>query len=1039
MSSLSSLSIQRPVLATVLSIVIVLFGVIGMNFLGVREYPSVDPPIISVSTSYVGANAEIVESQITEPIEESVNGIAGIRAMTSTSRDGRSNINIEFNLNINLEEAANDVRDKVSQVVGRLPPDVDPPVVSKADADASPIMFLNLQSNNRSLLELSSIAETVFKERFQTIDGVSVVNIWGEKRYSMRLWILPERLVAYSLTPLDIRSALQRENVELPSGSIEGNNTELSVRTQGRLETAEEFNNLIIKEEEGRIVRFKDIGYAELGAENLRTSFRRDGIPMVGIAIVPQPGSNHIEIADAIYERLAQIERELPEDMKVDIGFDSTKFIRASISEVQETIYIAFGLVVLIIFLFLRDWRTTVIPVVAIPVSLIGAFFIMYISGFSINVLTLLGIVLAIGLVVDDAIVVVENIYTKVEAGMTPLEAAVKGSREIFFAVIATTVALAAVFMPVVFLQGLTGRLFREFGVVIAGSVIISAFVALTMTPMLSAKLLKNRERQNWFYRVTEPFFSGLTNGYRRSLNGFLSLRWLAFVVIAIAGAMIYFMGSNLPAELAPLEDRSRLRGNVTAPEGATFEYTDKYMNLVADSLSQAVPELAGLITITSGGPGGGSTNSGSITMILKEAEERERSQEEIMDAVMPKLTKLTGARAFLYQEPTIGDRRGGLPVQFVIQAPNFDKLREVLPKFMDEARQDPTFSIVDLDLKFTKPEISIAIDRQKAQDVGVSVADIAQTLQLGLSGQRFGYFIMNGKQYQVIGQVEREDRNAPTDLRSLYVRSRTGEMIQLDNLVTTSERTTPPALYRYNRFTAATVTAGLAEGKTIGDGIIAMRAISDKVLDESYYTALKGASKDYEESSSSLIFAFGLALVLIYLVLAAQFESFIDPLIIMFTVPLALAGAVLALWWTEETLNIFSEIGIIMLIGLVAKNGILIVEFANQRKEDGLSRADAIREAAVSRFRPILMTSLSAALGALPIALALGAGSESRIGMGVAIVGGLLFATVLTLYVIPAIYSYLSSKKANMILEIPDEDEETPRKKPEPALAEAE
>jgi multidrug efflux pump len=1033
MSSLSSLSIQRPVLATVLSVVIVLFGIIAMTFLGVREYPSVDPPIISVSTSYVGANAEVIESQITEPIEESVNGIAGIRSINSTSRDGRSSITIEFNLNINLEEAANDVRDKVAQVVGRLPPDVDPPVVSKADADASPIMFLNLQSNNRSLLELSAIAENVFKERFQTINGVSGVNIWGEKRYSMRLWILPERLVAYQLTPLDIRNALQRENIELPSGSIEGDATELSVRTQGRLETVADFNNLIIKEENGRIVRFKDIGYAELGPENLRTSFRRDGIPMVGVAIIPQPGSNHIEIADGVYERLEQIKRELPEDMNVEIGFDSTKFIRASIHEVQETIYIAFGLVVLIIFLFLRDWRTTVIPILAIPVSLIGAFFIMYLAGFSINVLTLLGIVLAIGLVVDDAIVVVENIYTKVEAGMPPLEAAVKGSREIFFAVVATTVALAAVFLPVIFLQGLTGRLFREFGIVIAGSVLISAFVALTMTPMLSSKLLKNRERHNWFYRVTEPFFNGLTNGYRRTLNGFLQVRWLAFVIILASAGIIYYLGSGLSSELAPLEDRSRLRGNVTAPEGATFEYTDQYMNQVADSIVQIVPdELAGLITITAGGFGNSAANSGSITMILKEPEERTRKQEEIMNTVMPKLTRLTAGRAFLFQEPTIGDRRAGLPVQFVIQAPNFEKLREVLPSFLEEARKDPTFSIVDLDLKFNKPEVRINIDRQKAQDVGVSVADIAQTLQLGLSGQRFGYFIMNGKQYQVIGQVEREDRNTTMDLRSLYVRSRTGEMIQLDNLVTTTEQTNPPALYRYNRFIAATVTAGLAEGKTIGDGIASMRAIGDKVLDESYYTALKGASKDYEESSSSLVFAFGLALVLIYLVLAAQFESFVDPFIIMFTVPLALAGAVLALWWTDETLNIFSEIGIIMLIGLVAKNGILIVEFANQRKEDGLSRWEAIQEAAASRFRPILMTSLCAALGALPIALALGAGSESRVSMGIAIIGGLLFATLLTLYVIPAIYSYLSSKKANAILEIPDEMENTHRRKPE-------
>jgi multidrug efflux pump len=1026
--SLSSVSIQRPVLATVMSIIIILFGIIAMNFLGVREYPSVDAPIISVSTGYTGANADIIESQITEPLEEAVNGIAGIRSITSNSREGRSNITIEFNLSVDLEDAANDVRDKVSQAVRRLPADVDPPVVSKADADASPIMFLNVQSANRSLLELSATAENVFKERLQTIDGVSSIQIWGEKRYSMRLWIEPDRLAAYQLTPLDIRNALQRENIELPSGSVEGSTTELTVRTRGRLDTPEDFNNLIIKEEPGRLVRFRDVGYAELGPENMRSLLRRDGIPMVGCAIIPQPGSNHIEIVDEIYRRLEQIKRELPEDMLVQVGFDTTKFIRASISEVQETIYIAFFLVVLIIFLFLRDWRTTIIPVVAIPISLIGSFFIMYVAGFSINVLTLLGLVLAIGLVVDDAIVVVENIYTKIEAGMKPLEAALKGVQEIFFAVIATTLALTAVFMPVVFLQGLTGRLFREFGVVIAGAVLISSFVALTMTAMLSSRLLKQRQRHNWFYRVTEPFFTSLTNGYRMLLNGFMRVRWMAFVLMLLSGGMIYYFGSRLSQELAPLEDRSRMRGNITAPEGATFEYMDAYMNELAEAVRKEVPELEGLIAITSPGFGASSVNSGSMTLLLKDPSQRTRTQQEIMDDLMPKMAKFTGARAFLFQEPTIGDRRAGLPVQFVIQAPNFEKLREILPKFLEEARKDPTFSIVDTDIKFNKPEIQIDIDRQKARDLGVSILDVAQTLQLALSGQRFGYFIMNGKQYQIIGQVQRENRNKPVDLRALYVRSNRGQMVQLDNLVTLQEQTTPPALYRYNRFTAGTVTAGLAKGKTIGDGIAAMRNIADRVLDESYYTALKGPSKDYEESSSSLVFAFALALILIYLVLAAQFESFVDPFIIMFTVPLALAGAVFALWYSNETLNIFSEIGIIMLIGLVAKNGILIVEFANQRKEAGLDRFEAIKDAAVSRFRPILMTSLSTILGTLPIALALGAGSGSRVSMGIAVIGGLVFATLLTLFVIPGIYSYLSSRKANRLVELPDTEKvETP------------
>lgn len=1013
--SLSSISIQRPVLATVMSIVIVLFGIIGMNYLGIREYPSVDPPIITVSTSYVGANADIIESQITEPLEEAVNGIAGIRSITSVSRDGRSTVTVEFNLEINLETAANDVRDKVSQAVRRLPADADPPVVSKADADASPIIFLNIQSEQRSLLELTAMAENVFKERLQTINGVSSIMVWGAKRYAMRLWIEPERLAAYRLTPLDVRNALLRENIELPSGSVEGMTTELTVRTLGRLTTAEEFNKLIIKEDQGKIVRFRDIGYAELGPENLRTVLKRDGIPMVGNAIVPQPGSNHIEIADAFYERLEQIKKDLPEDIKLGIGFDNTEYIRASINEVQQTIYIAFGLVVLIIFLFLRDWRTTVIPVLVIPISLIGSFFIMYIADFSINVLTLLGIVLAIGLVVDDAVVVLENIYAKIEAGMKPLHAAVKGAEEIFFAVIATTVALVAVFMPVIFLQGLTGRLFREFGIVIAGAVVISSFVALTLTPMLSNKILKKRQKQPWFYRVTEPFFRGLTRLYRSSLEGFLRVRWLAFVIMIGSGLLIYYFGRELPSELAPLEDRGSIRGFANAPEGATFEFMDAYMDDLISVVKEEVPERKGVISVTSPGFGASSSvNSGFFFIILKDSDQRERSQQQVYDELSAEISQLTGARTFISQPQSIGNRRGGLPVQFVIQAPNFNKLREVLPKFVEEARKEPAFSFVDIDLKFNKPEIRIDIDRQKAQDLGVSVIDIAQTLQLGLSGQRFGYFIMNGKQYQVIGQVQREDRDEPIDLRSLYVRNRDGQMIQLDNLVSLDEQTTPPTLFRYNRFVSATVSAGLAEGKTIGQGIEVMRGVSNRVLDDSFLTSLTGPSKDFEESSSSLEFAFALALILIYLVLAAQFESFIDPFIIMFTVPLALAGAILTLWFFGQTLNIFSQIGIIMLIGLVAKNGILIVEFANQRKEQGLDRFEAIKDAAAARFRPILMTSLSTTLGVLPIALALGAGSESRVSMGIAVIGGLLFATLLTLFVIPAIYSYLSSKRAN-------------------------
>lgn len=984
---------------------------------GVREYPSVDPPIITISTSYVGANADIIESQITEPLEESVNGIAGIRTLTSVSRDGRSVIRVEFDLEVDLETAANDVRDKVSRAMQNLPPDTDPPIVSKADADASPILFLSIRSEQRSLLELTEIAERTFKERLQTIPGVSEIDIWGERKYSMRLWMDPFKLAASGLTPLDVRNALVRENVELPSGRIEGGAVELTVRTMGRLSSPEEFNSLIILQQGDRIVRFKDIGYAELGSENERSILRMNGIPMVGNVVIPQPGSNHIEIADEVYKRVEQIKRDLPKDISLTYGFDTTEYIRESITEVEQTIYIAFILVVLIIFLFLRDWRSTLIPVIAIPISLIGAFFIMYLLDFTINVLTLLGIVLAIGLVVDDAIVVLENIYTKIERGVPPLKAGLEGTAEIFFAVIATTVVLAAVFLPVIFLEGLTGRLFREFGIVMASSVIISAFVALTLTPMLSTKILKHRDSHGWFYNKTEPFFVALNQRYSNSLEWFLKHRWVAIVVFVISLGIIYGIGTLLQSELAPMEDRSGMRISATAPEGITYEFMDDYMNEITEYVIKEVPEAQAVVSITSPGFGAsGSVNSGFVRMRLVSPDERERSQQAIADDIAAKLNKFSLARTFVIQEQSIGGGGGGLPVQYVIQAPDLDKLKKVIPLFMGELQKSDKFQFVDLNLKFNKPELRVEINREKARNLGVSVIDIAQTLQFALSGQRFGYFIMNGKQYQVIGQLSRPYRSEPLDLRSINVKNSRNEMIPLDNLVSISEGINPPQLYRYNRFVSATFSANPAKGLTIGDGIEEMDRIADKVLDDTYSTSLAGASKDFEESASSLLFAFVLALVLIYLVLSAQFESFKDPLIIMFTVPLALAGAVLTLWYFDETLNIFSQIGIIMLIGLVTKNGILIVEFANQRKDLGLSKEEAIRYASASRFRPILMTSLSTILGALPIALALGAGSESRVSMGIAIIGGLTFSTILTLYVIPAMYTFISSSHGHIM-----------------------
>ena len=1014
--SLSSLSIRRPVLATVMSITIVLFGMIGYSFLGVREYPSVDPAVITVSTTYIGANADVMETQITEPLEGSINGIAGIRSLKSVSRDGRSTITVEFNIGIDLEDAANDVRDRVSRAQSTLPPDCEPPVVSKADADSHPILAINVRSSSRNMLQITELAENIFKERLQTIDGVSEVRIWGSKRYSMRMWMDPKKLAIYGLTPVDIRNALNRENIELPSGRIEGRNTELSVRTLGRLYTVEDFNDLIIKDNGTSLVRFKDVGYSELFPENERTLLKRDGEAMVNVVIVPQPGANYIDIVDECYKRIDEINRDLPDDIETMLGFDSTEFIRASISEVQETVIVAFFLVILIIFIFLRDWRTTLIPILVIPISLIGSFFIMYIFNFSINVLTLLGIVLAIGLVVDDAIVVLENIYKKIEMGMEPEEAGIKGAAEIFFAVIATTIALAAVFLPIMFLEGLTGRLFREFGVVIAGAVIISSFVALTLTPMLSTRLLKRREKHNFIYEYTEPFFVGMTNFYRSSLETFMKFRWMAFVIIAFSGLMIYLLGANLQTELAPMEDRSEMRIVVNGAEGSTFDYMENYINKLYEDINANLPEKESIITVTSPGFGASSSvNSGFVRIKLVNPDKRVESQMQIAERLTVIAKKHNDARAFVLQEQSIGSGRGGLPIQFVIQATSLEKLKEVIPKLLDAAGSDPTFEMADVNLKFSKPEIVVEINRNKSRDLGVSTQDIAQTLQAAFSGQRFDYFIMNGKQYQVIGQLLRENRSRPVDLTSLYVRNNRNELIQLDNLITISERSSPPQLFRFNRFSSATISASLTPGKTIGDGIEAMNRISADILDDTFLTALDGPSKDFMESSSTLVYTFMLALILIYLVLSAQFESFRDPFIIMFTVPLAIAGAVMSLLYFGETLNIFSQIGMIMLIGLVTKNGILIVEFANQQKEMGLDVKSAVTEAAVLRLRPILMTSLSTILGTLPIALALGAGSGSRKSMGIAVIGGLIFSTILTLYVIPAVYSYFSDKSKDV------------------------
>jgi multidrug efflux pump len=1027
--SLSSLSLKRPVFAIVMNIVIVLFGVIGFKFLGVREYPSIDPPTITVRTNYTGANSDVIESQITEPLEKAINGIEGIRTISSSSNLGSSVITVEFNVGYNLEAAANDVRDKVSQAIRQLPQDIDaPPVVTKADANSDAIISMTVQSNTKNKLQISDYASNVLLDKLQTIPGVSNVQIWGEQKYAMRIWVKPLQLAAYHLAFSDIETALNKENVELPAGKIYGNSTELTVKTFGRLATEDDFNNLIIKADNNRIIRLRDVAEVILGPENEETVLKESGVPMVALALIPQPGSNYIEIAKEFYKRYDQIKKDVPADIQLNIALDSTKFVERSVEEVGETLAIAFLLVVIIIYLFFRNWLIAIRPLIDIPVSLIGAFFIMYVAGFSINILTLLAIVLATGLVVDDGIVVTENIFKKIEEGMPVREAAEKGSNEIFFAVIATSITLAVVFLPIVFLQGFVGSLFREFGIVLAGAVLISAFVSLTLTPVLNVLLSSSDTSHGWFYHKTEPFYRAMDDGYRGTLTSFMSQRWVAIPIVLLCAGGIVLFSKLLQSELAPLEDRSLFRMQVLAPEGTSYDYMENYTDRVVRFLLDSIPEKKIVLNVVAPGfAGSGAVNTGFVRVALKEPDERKRSQQQIVNMVNRNLGKFNEGKLFAIQEQTISvglAARTSLPVQFVIQNMNFDSLRSKLPLFLEEANKSKVFQGVDVNLKFNKPELQITVDRLKAAELGVSVLDISRTLQLALSAGRLGYFIMSGKQYQVIAQVDRGDRDQPLDLKSFYVRNNKGELIQLDNLVKMEEQSSPPQLYHYARYKSATVSAGLAPGYTVGDGIAEMEAIKARVLDETFSTALTGSSRDFAESSSNTSFAFMLALVLIFLILAAQFESFIDPIIIMVTVPLAVAGAFLSLWMFNQTLNIFSQIGIIMLIGLVTKNGILIVEFANQKVEAGEDRLSAVIDAAALRLRPILMTSLATALGALPIALALGSGAQSRVSLGIVVIGGLMFSLILTLFVIPSMYilipafvkwigSFFRSKKA--------------------------
>jgi len=837
----------------------------------------------------------------------------------------------------------------------------------------------------------------------------------------MRIWTNPDKLAAYGIAFNDIQTALNKENVELPAGKIYGNNTELVIRTMGKLTTEKQFSDLIIKEDASGIVRLSDIAKVELGPEMEEFSWKFNGVPAVGISITPQPGANYIRIADEFNKRLEEIKKQNKSDITFTVLIDNTKNIRKSLAEVKETLFISLSLVVLVIFFFFRNWLIAIRPLIDIPISLIATFFIMYLAGFSVNVLTLLGIVLATGLVVDDGIVVTENIFRKLEGGLPIRQAALEGSKEIFFAVISTSITLAVVFLPVIFLQGFVGSLFREFGIVVACAVLISAFVSLTITPVLNVYLNKKNAGHGKFYERTEPFFRGMENGYTKFLTAFLKIRWMAWVIVAICVGIIYFIGKGIQSEIAPLEDKSSVRLTMSAPEGTSYDQMQKIADKVGDFLDDSIPEKDFSFTAAPGFSSSGS-NGGSARVGLVLPQFRKRSQNEIANELNKKMTRFNDARIFAVQEQTISiglGSRGSLPVQFIVQNLDFEKIKSVIPQFLEEARKDKTFQNIDVNLKFNKPEIQLTIDRIKAKDLGLTTTDVAAAVQAAFSGARSAYFVMNGKQYTVINQVERADRNEPLDIEKLYVRNNRGDNIPLTAVVKLEENSNPPTLYHFNRFKAATISASLAEGKTIGDGVKAMQAIGNKVLDESFQTDLSGPSRDFVESSSNTSFALILALILIYLVLAAQFESFTDPLTIMITVPLAIAGALLSLWFFDQTINIFSQIGMIMLIGLVTKNGILIVEFANQKRSLGLDKRSAVLEAASQRLRPILMTSLATALGALPIALSLGAASTSRMPLGIVVVGGLMFSLVLTLFVIPAVYTFVSGKHASEKLEI--------------------
>ena len=1002
---ISDLSIKRPVLASVMSLTILLFGIISFTRLPVREYPDIDPPIISVLPFYRSASPSVVETEITNILEEQFATLEGVKTLTSSSQEQGSVITIEFELNRDVDEAANDVRDRVSRIRGQLPREVDDPVISKVDANAQAIVWLALSSDRHSGLELSDIADRVLKERIQRLPGVGSVIIGGERRYAMRIWLNPLRMAAFNLTTQDVEAAIRRENAEIPGGRVEGAEREFAVRTRGELNTPEEFANIIVSQNEGDRVRLGDVADVQVGAEDERSLARFNGRPAVGLGIVKQSKASTVDVADVVRATLDELRASMPEGIQLDVAFDSSIFIKDSINEVAETILIAMVLVILVVLAFLKSFRATLIPTVAIPISIIGAFVSAFFFGFTINILTLLALVLAIGLVVDDAIVVLENIYRHMEMGKDRWQAALDGTREIGFAVLATTISLVAVFVPVAFLTGSVGRLFNEFGLMLAVAILISGFVALTLSPMLASKFLKplHGTGEGWASRSFDAFFDKLNHIYERILKWSLAhpavLVFAAVLLVAVSAVLFKMM----PSELVPTEDRGIAFGIVIAPEGSTLDYTDRYMQQVESRLLP-LPERKGVFTALGLGFGGpGRVTNGFLFVGLKPRDERQRSQQEIVQSLFPQLLSIPGVLAFVINPPSLGGRFSSSPVEYVLQADNYEQLNQAVQTMMGKASELGYLVNLDSDLRLNKPQLDITIDRERAAGLGVSVTDIGLTLETFLGGRVVTNFKRGAKQYDVIVQMKPSDRSRPDAIDDIYIRSSDG-LVQLANVVKIRETVSPKELNHYNRVRSATISANLVPGVSLGDALDDLDEIAANALPAGINREYAGQSLEFKSSSGTLYFMFMLAIVFIYLVLAAQFESFVHPFTILLSVPLAVFGALLSLFVFGETLNIYSQIGLIMLVGLVTKNSILIVEFSNQLRERGLAVGAAVLEAATIRLRPILMTSFATIFGVLPIAIGLGAGGEARRPLGIAVVGGLLFSTFLTLVIVPVV-----------------------------------